>query len=349
MTKKNTLIIYTADNQDIDLVFDENTQQVWATAQNIADIFKVDVSTIRKHIQNIYQDEEADENSTSAKIALVQIEGSRRVSRDVLHYNIDIILSVGYRVNSRKAALFRQWATQIFKQYLEQGFVIDRKRLNESPELLNKLAAEIRELRLSEKSIYQSIRDCFKLAASDYENNEETRRFYIFLQEKIYYAVTGMTASQLKMDRINHTDKNVGLVHMKGDFPVKKDLESAKNLLSKKELHRMHLLSETFLIFAELAADREIKMTMSMLKDKIDELLRFNEYQIFSGYSDYLKKDAEEHIEREYKQFIEIQKLKYLGVDVDLDLFYDGEYEDYKEQTSQITLHQLKKALLIEE
>jgi len=158
-----------------------------------------------------------------------------------------------------------------------------------------------------------------------------------------------MTASQIKLDRANHRDENMGLIHFDGDFPIKKDLKPAKNFLMKKELHRMHLLSETFLIFAEMMADREIKMTMAGLKEKIDELLAFNEYPIFSGYTDYLKKDADEHVEREYQYFLEIQRLKYLGIDVDLDLFYDGEYDEYKEQTAQVTLPQLKKAFLIEE
>lgn len=345
--KKNTIVSYSSDSVDIGLIFDEN-QQIWATAQNIADIFGTDISNIRKHIQNIYQDNEADENSTSAKIARVQIEGGIRKTRTILHYNVDIILSVGHRVSSKKAILFRQWSTHILRQYLEKGYVLNQSKLADEPEALKSLAAEVRALRSSEKSTYAILRDCFKICASDYdEDSNKAKSFFALLQDKFYHAITKMTASKIIEDRVSARDINMGLENFKGDIPTKEEALIAKNYLGSRELYELHLLSEAFLILAESMIARSVKMTMESLHDKIDETLRLHEYDVFGGYKDY--KNVRERVnfkaKQEHDRYIDILKLQMLDLDTpfNLDDFYDGEYEYLREEINQITLPQVKK------
>lgn len=343
--------MYTEGSKIVAVSLDEKNQAIWATALDISKIFDITESTTNNHIQDIYNSNESlDRESTSRIFQKPSIIDGRTVLIDVTHYNIDIVFAIGYRTNSRKASNFRDWATRTLSSYAENAYVIDKKRLLESPEQLNKLAAEIRELRFSEKSVYQAVRDCFKIASSDYQNNEIAKRFFYTLQDKLHYAITGMTASKLKEDRVSAKAKNMGVITFSGEIPTLKEAKVGKNLLDKKELYRLHLLSETFLIFAEMMADREIKMTMGGLQKKIDELLAFNEYPVFSTYDDFpnSKSSADKHVEREYDYYIEMLKLRSIGVPVDMDLFYEGEYNEYKETTSQITLPQLKKTLLVE-
>ena len=190
---------FTDDDADVELRFDPQDQAIWATYQNIADVFGVDVSSVKKHVKNVYEDGELERSATSAKIALVQVEGGREVLREgVLHFNLDMIISVGYRVNAKRAVKFRQWATRTLTAFVEQGYVINEKALRESPEKLNQLAAAIRALRSEEKQVYAKVRECFKLCSSDYDpNSKQVRSFYALLQDKFHHAVTGMTSSKL--------------------------------------------------------------------------------------------------------------------------------------------------------
>lgn len=338
---------YKSGSKSIALNLEQKENGVWATAQNIADIFDVTRQTINEHIQNIYNEDELDKNSTCRNFLQVRMEGNRRVLREIAHYDLDVILAVGYRVNSKKARDFRRWSTEILSSYLADGYALNKRLLTESPERLSKLAAEIRELRFSEQSIYKSVRDCFKIASSDYAVNEISRRFYYTLQDKLHYAVTGMTASKLKEDRVHSSIKNAGVVNFKGVIPTITEAKVGKNLLNKTEIYRLHMLSETFLIFAEMMADRGIKMTMASLEKKVDELLRFNEYPVFSSYEDFdnSKISADRHVEREYEDYLEILRLQMLDLPepFNLDAFYDGEYRELKVETAKITLSELKK------
>jgi len=341
-------ITYADEDRVVAINIDRGDGDIWATVRNIADIFGVTRQNIEYHISNIYNDHELDKDLTSKDYLLSQRAGNHWIKKSVAHYNLDVILTVGYRVNSKKAGNFRRWATEILSSYLTDGYALNKKALSESPEKLNKLAAEIRELRFSEQSIYKSVRDCFKIASSDYAVNDVSKKFYSTLQDKLHYAVTGMTASKLKEDRVQSSAKNAGVINFKGEIPTIAEAKVGKNLLNKTEIYRLHMLSETFLIFAEMMADREIKMTMAGLEKKVDELLRFNEYPVFSTYEDFdsSKTAADRHVEREHADYLEILRLQMLDWSLEpfsLDSFYNGEYAHLKEETSKITLPMLKK------
>ena len=327
--QETSQIVFNNEGDEIKLRFEAGNQSIWATTQNIADLFSIDVSNARKHILNVYSDGELDENRTKAKIALVQNEGGRNVSREVPHYDLDVILSVGYRANSKKAVKFRQWATQTLRDFIEQGYVINEKALRESPEKLNKLAAQIRALRSEEKQIYAKVRECFKISASDYEPGAKTvKSFYALLQDKFHHAVTGMTSTKLILDRAHHTYPDMGLQTMKGEFPTTADAEVGKNYLSHQELYRLHILSEQFLLYAEATALAGRPMTMESLHNQLDRLLTLNDYPVFEGYQDYIKDEAVAHARRElglYKKRVKIESLGYEYNEEDLAA---GMYDD---------------------
>lgn len=272
---------------------------------------------------------------------------SANSTKPVQYYSLDAIISVGYRVNSIKATKFRIWATSIIKQYIQDGYAINEELLRGDPAKLNKLAVKIRELRANEKNIYASVRECFKLSASDYEpSSKEVRKFYSLLQDKFHHAITKMTSSKLIIDRANHEDKNMGLQTLKGSIPTKAEAKTGKNYLEASEIYRMHLLSEQFLLFAESTALMGKKMTMTSLHNQLDNLLKLNGYPVFDGYTDFLRDEAMLHAEREYEEYIEIKKLEHIGINVDIELFHLGEYEEYKEQTKNISIIELKKDLI---
>jgi hypothetical protein len=338
--KISNLIKYSPDNNHDGVEIILKDENVWASQKSIADIFETDQSGIARHLANIFTSGELVELSNMQNLHIANS------SKPVQFYSLDAIISVGYRVNSKKATQFRIWATGVLKQYLKDGFVINEELLRSDPKKLNELAAKIRELRANEKNIYASVRECFKLASSDYEpTSKEVKKFYSLLQDKFHHAITRMTASKLILDRASHTDENMGVQAIKGLMPTKDEAKTGKNYLYENEIYRMHLLSEQFLLYAESTALMGKKMTMKGLHQQLDNLLVLNGYPVFDGYKDYLKDRAIEHAEKEYEAFIEIKKLEHIGLNVELELFYQGEYDEYKEQTSLITLRQLNKAL----
>lgn len=338
--KETKIVKYSLEGESLEADIILREENVWADQKTIAEIFQTERSVITKHISNIFLEKELEENNN---VHFLHIANSKKPKKI---YSLDVIISVGYRVNSKKATQFRIWATQKLTQYIKDGYVLDEERLRNDPQKLKALAAKIRELRANEKNVYASVRECFKLSASDYTpNSQEVRLFYAFLQDKFHHAVTRMTASKLILDRADHTCMNMGLQTIKGILPTKKETKIGKNYLNADEIYKLHLLSEQFLIFAETTALREKQITMQQLREKLDELLRFNGYEVFHTYEDSLKEIAIEHAENEYAMFLEIKRLEHLGIEVDLELFYMGEYDEYKEQTCQITRQQLTKAL----
>lgn len=329
LRKGYELVEFVQEEGNCQFRFDPSTQELWATTKAIADVFGVGTQAIVKHITNIYLSDELDKNRTSSILELVQKEGGRDVVREVTHYNIDVILAVGYRVNSKKATQFRQWANQILRAYIEQGYVINEAALRESPEKLNRLAAEIRALRAEEKSVYDKVRECFRISASDYEpSSKEVRHFYALLQDKFHHAITGMTSSKLIMDRADHNEENMGIQFMKGEFPTLREIKTGKNYLRAEELYRLHLLSEQFLLYAESTALAKKKMTMKSLHEQLDRLLRLNDYPVFEGYQDYLKDRAIAHAEREYALLKKRIYIQSQGIEYDEDLYQAGEYDE---------------------
>lgn len=323
------LASYHTKNCSIDFQLDGDGDTFWATQAQIAELFDTTVANVNEHLKNIFSSGELDEKSTIRKILIVAKNGK---SYNTLHYNLDAIISVGYRVSGPRATQFRKWATQTLRLYLEQGYLLNETALRSNPEKLNELAAKVRALRSEERSIYGQVRECFKISASDYDpNSQEVKSFYALLQDKFHHAVTGMTGSKLIMDRADHTAKNMGLHSFAGKSPTIKDATTGKNYLNENELYRLHILSEQFLLFAEGTALSGKKMTMSSLHKQLDRLLILNDYQVFGGYNDYLKADADEHARREHKMFKIRQKVELAGLNYDPVDYELGEYDDILE------------------
>jgi hypothetical protein len=324
------IVTFDEDGHSIDLLFSGSEQSIWATAKNMSALFGVDVTVIRKHVKAIYEDEELDAAATSAKFASVQVEGGRTVIRDaVLHYSLDMIISVGYRVNAKRAVKFRKWSNKILKAYLEQGYVINEKALRESPEKLNQLAAKVRALRSEEKQVYAKVRECFKLCSSDYDpTSRQVKSFYALLQDKFHHAITGMHSSKLILDRADHRAENMGVQTMRGEIPTLDEVKTGKNYLKSEELYRLHLLSEQFMLYAESTALANKEMTMESLHRQLDRLLELNDYPVFSGYEDYIKEEALSHARQELGLFKKRRKIEALGYTYDEDALAAGEYDE---------------------
>lgn len=297
------LVRFDGENSAIDFNVDWSQETVWATQRQMSELFGKDIDKIGHHIGELYETDEFDPEATTAKFAVVRLEGSRSVSREIDHYNLDVILTVGYRVNGDKAAAFRKWANGILRNYLIQGYALNEGRLRDDPQALRDLAAQVRALRSEEITIYQAVRDCFKLAATDYDKDAPTvRTFYAKLQDKFLFAITNKTASQLILDRADSSKPNMGVTSPKGNFPTLAEAKVGKSYLAKNELYVLHILCEQFLLYAESKALRGQSMKMDDLAGKLDQLLSTNEYPVFDGYSgrDYLKDRAMEHARREW-------------------------------------------------
>jgi hypothetical protein len=222
------------------------------------------------------------------------------------HYNLDVILSVGYRVSSVKATAFRKWATQTLSRYITDGFALNEARLRNDPLALRDLAAKVRALRSEEIQIYEAVRDCFKVASLDYDKDSpQVRSFYARLQDKFLFAITGKTASELILERADGTKRNMGVTACKGLMPKKPEAKVGKNYLHANEIYVLHILCEQFLLYAESKAIRGQSMTMANLAAKLDQLLETNEYAVFGGYRDFLKDRAMEHAELEWHRWSE--------------------------------------------
>lgn len=309
--------------EPISFRLDPGTETIWATQAQMAELFETSQSNISQHLKNIFEDGELEQGSNIRKF---DIAGS---TKPITLYSLDAVISVGYRVNSRAATRFRRWATNIIKAYIEQGFVINEKALRESPEKLNRLAAELRALRSEEKQIYAKVRECFKIGSSDYDpTSAEVKKFYALLQDKFHHAVTGQTGSKLIMDRADHRDANMGVQTFKGKEPTLAEARVGKNYLAKEELYRLHLLSEQFLLYAESTALQGRKMTMASLHRQLDRLLSLNDYPVFDGWRDYLKDEAERHARIEHGLYKKRLKIEDMGIEYDEEALADGEYDD---------------------
>ena len=280
----------------IEFNVDPAQDTVWATPQQIADLFEVDRTVASRHLKNIFDDKELDREATCAKIAQVQIEGGREVTRQIDHFNLDAILAVGYRVSSGRAAEFRRWASSTLKEYLVQGYALNEARLRDDPHALRELAAKVRTLRSDEKNIYKAVRDVFAFGSIDYDKDSQSARsFFAKVQDKFFYAITGQRASEIILDRADHTVTNMGLQTMKSDRPQMADVNIGKNYLVPDELYSLHILCEQFLLFVESRALRGQELTMDTMSGKFNELILVQGHPVFSEYKDYLTQRAKTH------------------------------------------------------
>ncbi len=303
-------LIFTKDSgENIEAkFFDDN---VWLTQKLIAKLFDVDRSVITKHLTNIFEEQELNSNSVSAKFAHTAADGKKY---NTFFYNLDAIISVGYRVNSKRATDFRIWATRVLKQFAIKGYVLDRKRL-ENGSFLNKnyfdeLLSEIREIRLSERNFYQKITDIYSTSI-DYDKEAKiTRDFFAKVQNKLHYAIHGHTAPELIAKRANAKKQNMGLTSWKNSPQgkiIKTDVSIAKNYLTKTELESFGRIVSAYLDLAEERAKRKIPMTMEDWAKRLDKFLEFDERKILVNAGEINSKKAREIAEKEFEKYRLIQ------------------------------------------
>ena len=306
-TNKNQgeIVIYQTDNgtTKIDVRFVDET--VWLTQQQMAELFKSSRSNIVEHIQHIYEEGELDENSTCRKFRQVQTEGSREVTREIPHYNLDMIISLGYRVKSIIATHFRRWATEHLKEYIVKGFTMDDERLkklgggNYWQELLNR----IRDIRSSEKVMYRQVLDLYATSIDYDPKSSETAAFFKMVQNKLHYAAHGHTAAEVIYERADAAKPFMGLTAFAGDFPAAKDIGIAKNYLNEDELKILNNLVSGYFDFAEIQAMRHNPMHMNDYVQHLDNVLRTTGEKLLEDSGAISHKTALEKAQEEYRKF----------------------------------------------
>jgi hypothetical protein len=290
----------------IEVQFDLAGGTVWATQQQMADLFGVERSVITKHVQNVFSDKELEQGpATCAIFAQVRMEGDREVTRDVEHYSLEVVMAVGYRVSSAKAIQFRAWATDKLSAYVRDGFVLNEQRLRNDPVAVQSLAEKVRDLRFDEKNLYARVRDCVVMVASDYDgSSEQVRSFFARMQDKFHYAACEKTAQQIVLTRADGTKERMGMTTQLNNKPTLADARVAKNYLSESELKLQMLAGDAFFIFVENMIVRGRTMTTAQLLAKIDEVFKFHEMPEFPGYvGPYLKPQADAHVKKQYDLF----------------------------------------------
>ena len=296
-------------------------EDVWLNTEALASLFNIDRSGIVRHINNIYKDEELDENSTCAKIAQVQKEGNREVKRIYPYYNLDMIISIGFRVNSKKAIKFRTWANKIIKDYMVQGFALNDERFlkaeKSDQEYFKRLLERIKLIRTSERMFYQKITDIFAECSIDYDKNSDTAiTFYKTIQNKFHYAITGNTAAEIVYKRVDSKKENMGLTTWENSPDgkiLKSDVIIAKNYLNEQEIKNLNNLVNLFLDIAENNAERSITMYMEDWKNEVDNALKVFHYEVLEGKGKISHKQAVERAENEYEKYKAIQDKNYVS------------------------------------
>lgn len=301
-----------AGKQSIEARYEDET--IWLTQKLMAQLFDVTVPTIYEHLKNIYDQGELVREATIRKFLTVQIEGKREVSRNVDFYNLDAIISVGYRVNSVRATQFRQWATQVLREFAIKGYVLDKKRMENGAFLgedyFEHLLEEIREIRLSERRFYQKITDIYTTSVDYNKDAPTTAAFFAKVQNKLHYAIHGNTAAELIMQRADSSKANMGLTSWEkapGGKIVKTDVSVAKNYLAKDELESLGRIVNAYLDLAEERAKRKIPMTMEDWAKRLDIFLEFDDREILQDAGKVTATLAKAHAESEFEKYRIVQ------------------------------------------
>ena len=320
LQKTEFLLFQSQDGEDearIQVAVKDET--IWLTQKGMAELFGCSSDNISLHLKNIYESGELLFSATAEEISVVRQEGSRSVSRKVMFYNLDAIISVGYRVNSRRATQFRIWATGVLKEYMRKGFALDDERLKQGRAVFGKdyfreLLERVRSIRASERRIWQQITDIFAECAIDYDRgSEEASDFYAMVQNKFHYAITGQTAAEIIISRADHTKENMGLEtwkHAPDGRILKSDVTVAKNYLPEKEIKRLERAVTGFFDYIEDLIERENTFTMEQFASSVDEFLHFRRYQILPDKGKVKKADAERYAKGEYDIFNRIQPIE---------------------------------------
>lgn len=317
MTGNNTsdIILYSSPDGNVRVEVFYSGETFWLTQKRMSELFGVEVPAISKHLANIYESGELLEKSTISILETVQKEGSRSVTRSMEYYNLDAIIAVGYRVNSKQATQFRIWATKTLREFIIKGFVLDDERLKQGnrfgKDYFDELLERIREIRASERRFYQKITDIYEQCSIDYNKDADiTQTFFKTVQNKLHWAITGKTAAQIIAERANAADQNMGLQTWKNAPQgkiLKSDVSIAKNYLIEKEIKELERVVTMYLDYAESQSARGVPMKMKDWVEKIDGFLQFNEYKILKDAGDISHEVAKKLAESEYERFRIVQ------------------------------------------
>ena len=321
LAESGEILLYNngGEKEFVSVIFQDET--FWLTQGGMAELFDCTPENILQHLKNIYAEGELIPEATTKKFLVVRKEVSRSVRRQLDHYNLDAIIAVGYRVNSKKATRFRQWATKTLKEYIQKGFVLnDEMMKNGRPfgkDYFDELLERIREIRASERRAYQKIADVFEQCSYDYDKNSETTRaFYAFVQNKLHFAVTGKTAAELISERADLDSPTMGLTTWKGSPDgkiLKSDALVAKNYLNEKEIARLNRLVTMFIDYAELMAEDEQLMSMKDWLSETDRFLTNNHRKVLEGKGRISHKDAVKKVSGIYEEFRKKQDADYIS------------------------------------
>lgn len=317
----NNIVFYQTENADVvvNVVYKDET--FWLSQKAMAALFDVNTQAITKHLSNIYEEQELVKASTCSILEQVQKEGNRNVKRSVEFYNLDAIIAVGYRVNSKKATKFRQWATKTLREYITKGFVLNEKLLKNGKQFgqdyFDELLEKIREIRASERRAYQKITDIFEQCSCDYDKDSETtKNFYAFVQNKLHFAVSGNTAAEIVYNRADSQKEHMGLTSWKNSPNgkiYKSDVTIAKNYLNEKEISRLNRLVTMFIDYAELQAEDGNLMKMQDCVDAVNMFLQSNRQKVLESKGKISHEQAIEKAHHEYEIFRVIQDREYIS------------------------------------
>ena len=312
-------LIYGDTNDRVQIRVLMHQETIWLTLGQIAELFDVQKPAVSKHLKNIYETEELDKKTTVSNLEIVQMEGGREVKRKSDLFNLDAIIAVGYRVNSKRATQFRIWATQVLREYIKKGFVMDDDRLKQGTQVFGQdyfqeLLERVRSIRASERRIYQQITDIFSECSADYDSKSQvTQSFYATIQNKFHYAITGCTAAEIIYNKADSKMPYMGLLTWKNapnGRVLSSDVIVAKNYLTEKEIKRLERTVSGFFDYLENVIENRILLTMESMALSVDKFLGFNEYKILHGKGSIAKAQADEKALEEYKIFNKTQKIE---------------------------------------
>ena len=335
LPREFNFLIYKSEDEDLSVNAYIKDETIWLTQKSMSELFGVNPQAITKHLQNIYNEGELEQAATCSKMEQVQDESGRVVRRETLFYNLDAIISVGYRVNSSRATHFRIWATKILKEYMIKGFVLDDDRLKQGETVFGKdyfreLLEHVRSIRASERRIWQQITDIFAECSIDYDKNSEiTHDFYAMIQNKFHYAITGQTAAEIIDSRADHTKPNMGLTTWKNSPDgriLKSDVTVAKNYLDENQIRRLERAITGFFDYIEDLIENEVTFTMEDFAKSVNEFLNFRRFNILEGKGRISKKDADKKAITEYTEFNKTQMIN-SDFDKEVKIILEGKNE----------------------
>lgn len=318
MDKQMQFLIYNTPEEQVSVDVIVKDETIWVTQRTMAELFGCSSDNISLHLKNIYASNELQENSTTEEFSVVRKEGSRNIKRKVTFYNLDAIISVGYRVNSSKATKFRIWATQVLKEYIQKGFAMDDERLKQGKTVFGKdyfreLLERVRSIRASERRIWQQITDIFAECSIDYDkNSEETRSFYAMVQNKFHYAIVGQTAAEIIYSKADRTKEHMGLTTWKNapeGRVLKSDVAVAKNYLNEKEIRQLERAVTGYFDYIEDLIERENTFDMKEFAASVNEFLAFRRYDILPDKGKVFRQQALEKAYAEYDAFNKTQRI----------------------------------------